>query len=312
MIVTYNSSGYLERCLASLRSEGTVITVVDNSVCAAERDRTAAIVAAHGSEYVATARNTGFGAGVNLGVAVAGPGEDDWIWLLNPDTEVTPGCVDALVEAAETLQAQLLSPLITMGADRTRVWFAGGDLDLRKGFCAHRQYGAHVSEVSPSPVQCSFLTGAALFVSASLWSALGGMREDLFLYWEDADLSHRAVQFGAVLTTVPRARVWHRVGGSGGDTGMNEWYHYYMQRNRQILASECLGSAWRALRRTAPMVVRSLLLAIFREESGRAGKAAASVRGTVDGVKAARRARGGEVGKRAGTAASSKRCARDG
>lgn len=286
IMVTYNSSPFLEACLLSLDGEDARVVLIDNSEDPEERARTARIAASHSARYLSAGGNIGFGAGVNRGVAAASPEATDWIWLLNPDTEVETGCLAKLIEAAGQQASSIVSPLITTGPERNQVWFAGGDQDLRRGRTVHRGYGRPVEGLSISTTECTFITGAAPLISASLWQALDGMREDLFLYWEDADFSERARAVGATLKVVPEARVWHRVGASGGEPsdGMSANYHYYLQRNRLILAAEMTDSWILPLFTTGREVVRSLAIAAIREKSSRMSKFRSSVQGVVDGL----------------------------
>ena len=69
------------------------------------------------------------------------------------------------------------------------------------------------SFIHPVP-HMSFVTGAAMMMHISTFELIGGFREDLFLYWEDVDLSLRAGRAGVRMELVPDARVWHAEGGS--------------------------------------------------------------------------------------------------
>lgn len=289
VIVAYNSSAFLDACLRTLEKEWTEIVVVDNSTDPRERAECMAIAASRRVKYELQERNIGFGAGVNRGVEIVSPVDGDWVWALNPDTEVSPGCVTALLRAAAANGAVLLSPVVTMGVDRDRVWFAGGDLNLRTGRTVHRSYGLLLSDLQLFDTTCTFLTGAALFVSSEFWRKLGGMREDLFLYWEDADFSRKAIEAGARLEVVPDALVWHQVGASGGLIGMSAGYHYFMQRNRCILAIELHRCVLTAFVATFPEILRSLAISVLREESDRGRKLGASIRGILDGLRTGRK-----------------------
>lgn len=288
VVVAYNSSGFLDRCLRSARPQVTDAVVVDNSEAANEQASTKAVAGAHDTRYVSAGTNTGFASAANLGAELACLHDGDWLWFLNPDTEADPTCVAELLSRGTGLRLALLSPLITTGERQDRVWFAGGDLDLRAGVVAHRGFGERPGDTEVSRA-CTFVTGAAAFVSVPLWRALHGFRPDLFLYWEDVDLSHRATALGAVLEVVPDARVWHHVGGSGGTAaGMSREFHFYMQRNRYVLMAEHLGSPLRPLVTGARAILRSLAIAVLREPTGRLVKFRASASGLRAGVRAAR------------------------
>lgn len=95
VIVTWNSAEHVDRCLTSLaaaRDGGEIeCIVVDND----SADGTVARVQAH--PWVRLHRNEvngGFAVGSNIGMRMA---TSDLVMLLNPDTAVEPGALDALV-----------------------------------------------------------------------------------------------------------------------------------------------------------------------------------------------------------------------
>jgi GT2 family glycosyltransferase len=178
-----------------------------------------------------------------------------------------------------------VSPLLITGSPAT-VWFAGGVVDERRGVTRHFREGEVPPEKPSKAFDTSFITGAAPMMRMGTWSALGGFREDLFLYWEDADLCRRAVASGLSLQVVPDARVWHAQGGSSADSprGNGPAFYYFNQRNRLLVCGPRAGAAKVAavtgLRETVRLLVKPLLL----ERSGRGQKVAASVRGIRDGL----------------------------
>lgn len=284
--VNYHSAGALRRCLATLLPTPVdAITVLDNGSGPAdvaalrELERTDGRV-----RVIAHDENVGFGAGVNRAVKLAAPAPEDHLWILNPDTTVHPDA-PALLSDELRRGADIVSPLIVTGQPET-TWFAGGRVDERRGETRHFGEGSPPPRDHVAPFDTPFITGAAPMLTARTWARLGGFREDLFLYWEDADLSRRARELGLTLTVVPQARVWHEQGTSsaGGRGGNGPPFYYYNQRNRVLVCSPAAG-AWRmvavtGLRETLRLVVKPLLL----ETSPRWPKVVASVRGLRDGL----------------------------
>lgn len=286
VVVNYRSVAHLRACLSSLRpTEVDTIVVLDNGSGADELDQLRELERVDTRlRVVAGKENVGFGAGVNRAVALGAYAPDDHLWILNPDTVVqldAPGLLShALHEGAD-----IVSPLILTGDPET-VWFAGGVVDERRGVTRHFGEGQR-PPLGPCDVfATSFVTGAAPMMTTRTWRALGGFREDLFLYWEDADLCRRAREAGRVLRVVPNARVWHAQGASSEDSpgGNGPAFYYFNQRNRVLVCGPAVG-AWRlvavtGLRETLRLLVRPLLL----ERSGRLTKASASVKGVRDGL----------------------------
>lgn len=116
------------------------------------------------------------------------------------------------------------------------------------------------------------------------WRELDGFREDLFLYWEDADLSLRAAGQGKRLGLVGNAVIWHAEGGSGEDSGHSVAFHYYMQRNRILVLRPVVGLRRLVAGSGSRTVLRGLVRAL-QEPSGRGRKFAYSLIGLYDGIR---------------------------
>ena len=295
LIVNYKSVQYLTDCLRSLSSvKSCSITIVDNASGGEEVEQIRRLVAERSNILlVPSPQNLGFGAGVNLAARSAQIHPTDHVWVLNPDTIVDADAAVLLESALVSGKAEIVSPLILSGPrDNQKIWFAGGGLDMRTGRSYHSLFGRPVLEAPESESYSDFLTGAAPMFRGDTWEQLGGFREDLFLYWEDADLSIRARSIGVRMMLVPQARIWHKEGGSGGHGyGLSASYYYYVQRNRLIVC----GGAQRL--RTAivagfPETIRLLLKPLLRERRQKWGKFRSSLAGVVAGIR-------GETGRAA-------------
>jgi GT2 family glycosyltransferase len=224
---------------------------------------------------------------VNVAVARLEPTDGDVIWILNPDTEVPSGTVAALRNALADGWDVVSPQIITGGAEHPVVWFGGGDVDLRRGRTQHRRLGDPFAPAeSLAPVACSFITGAAPMFTARAWRELGGLREDLFLYWEDADMSLRATGRGLRMAVVPGAVVWHARGGSSDDGHHSSVYYFYMQRNRMLVLRESGVSRGRLLLGPGGIETLRWSLRPLTEPRGRGGKLLASAKGLVAGLSA--------------------------
>lgn len=241
VVVTFNSAEDLEPCLSSLKRAGVEhVVVIDNASSPAQRERTAAICGTF--DFVAFEQlhtNLGFGAGVNFGVSRLRSflKPNGFVWIVNPDTEVQPDCVQGLLRAVNESGLDIVSAVVTTTSpDGKRViWYRGGDLDSTAVRTVHRELGQEARPASDDQ-ECSFITGAAMFMKLTTWDFVGGFSEDFFLYWEDADLSARASKLGLKTGLAGSSFVWHSVGGSGDRTGKSPAYYYYMQRNRIIFS----------------------------------------------------------------------------
>lgn len=285
VVVNYNSSGYVADCIRSMDGEPVGrIVVVDNASRPQDREDLVRLLGADDRvTVVPSATNVGFAAGVNLGVRHLDPGDEDVVVVLNPDTRVADGALEALAHVLERGDFDVVSPVIYTGDEQPTVWFAGGRVDLRRGQTVHLGYG-RAGLLERGNAEVSFVTGAAPAMTGRTWRELGGFREDLFLYWEDADLSLRAAAQGRRLGVVGDAAIWHAEGGSAEGPGRGVAYYYYMQRNRIIVLRPVVGLRRLLVGPGAWPVLRTTFRAL-QEPEGRWRKTSCSVIGLWDGIR---------------------------
>lgn len=259
IVVSFASSGLLERYAATiaLPAAGHLV-VVDCFSSAVERDRVRALAEAHGWEAVLLESNAGFGGGTNAGAARALELGARVLVALNPDASIDRASLEVLVEAAHADPMALVSPTIRTSAGRP--WFSGADLYLDDGSVRP----ASARDRFEGARRLEWATGACFAMSAHLWELLGGFDEEYFLYWEDIDLSHRALARGARLE-LAEASVVHDPGGTQADgrrgRAKSELYYYCNIRNRLLYAAKHLeADDVRRWSRSAPRVGLEVLL----------------------------------------------------
>ncbi|MGK5173594.1 glycosyltransferase [Geodermatophilus sp. CPCC 205761] len=294
VVVNFRSSHHLAECLRTLPGREVVrwVVVVNNSPWdEADAARLRELGAADPRlVLVDSPGNVGFGAGVNTGVAVAARKGASIVWILNPDVRVASGATEELVEALRRRRPAIVTPLITSDFNgQTLIAFAGGRIDLRTGRVEHERYRSGLDRVPSGERRTDFITGAAMMLEVSTFAQLGGFREDLFLYWEDVDLSLRAQRLGIDLVVVPAARVWHLQGGSA--ESRYDYVHYYTQRNRIVVAWTIgqRGPLRLVLGEGLPETLRLIARPVVRDRGHRVRKTWRSVRGIFAGVAAVRR-----------------------
>jgi hypothetical protein len=279
----------LERCRA-LEGWSARVTVVDNG----STDGSPRAIA---DEFpcvglVALPENRRFAGGNNEGLKRALAAGADAVMLLNNDTEADPALLERLLLALEQHpEAGAFAPLIYFGAPSQRIWYAGGHCRVALGHAAHRglrvvDHGQYRS-VEPT----GYLTGCCLLARREVWERVGLLDERYFIYAEDADWSLRARRAGVRLLFVPTARLWHKVGASGGG-GVSPWKIYHRLRaNLTLYARHAHGLA--RLTWLPAFLLQQAVLAVWLVARGRADAALALPRGLWD---AARRRPPGEFG----------------
>lgn len=212
-VLNFNGADDTLACLESISTLQVApgkIHVVDN---ASEDDSAGRIRQAFPLVKVSlNASNLGFGAGLNALMETLVGGGCEWIWLLNNDTRVEPGTLEALLAKARAHPdtGAIGACIVDMEApDEVQTW-GGGRIGWWRGHSRH--FTAPVSDR-----RLDYLTGASLLLRTQALRRIGLFDPRFFLYWEDVDLCLRLKQAGWKLTVAPEAVVRHRLSGSTGE-----------------------------------------------------------------------------------------------
>lgn len=209
IIVNWNGHKDTIACIDSIKKSIDInytIIVVDNASTDGSFEK---IKEAHPDiEVVQSGKNRGFGGGNNYGVDYAHALGLKSIWLLNNDTLVYSDTIGKLRAALAAGEGNLLGCSIYEMSDPSQVQSLGvGRVDFLLG---------RVSLVN-TPDQLGafdYVTGTSLMLLTDVYQRLGGFDETFFMYWEDTDLSFRAVRGGFRLNVVTDARILHKTSAS--------------------------------------------------------------------------------------------------
>ncbi len=237
VVVTYNRADLVGPCLESIPAGASTrrveTVVVDNS----DTDEVVELIEATFPwvELVRCGENAGFARACNIGVA---RGTGDHVLLLNPDTVVHPGAIDALADHFDRdpgvglLGGRTFKPDGTL--DPSSCWgaislwsllcFATG---LSWAFKANRFLDPESLGGWPRDTvrEVGVVTGCLMFTSRDVWDRLGGFDEDFFMYAEDADLTRRARGLGFRPSITPLATITHEVGATSPSTASRTVLH---------------------------------------------------------------------------------------
>ena len=207
MIPNWNGERFLSTCLGSLRRQSFVdfeTIVVDNG----STDGSVAFVHRNFPEVrvLPLHENMGFSVAVNAGIRAS---RAEYVALLNNDTEVDPGWLEALVEAAESHpEAGLFASKMVDFEDR-RVLDGAGDVLRRSGPPYRLGHGEpDRGQYDEAAFVFGACAGAALY-RRSMLDDIGLFDEDFFANCEDGDLSFRAQLAGYRCLYAPGSVVYH-------------------------------------------------------------------------------------------------------
>lgn len=197
--VAYNSMAVLPSMVASVPKNIPII-VVDNG--SSDTSDLQALAQERDIDLVLNTENKGFGVACNLGAERA---TTEYLLFLNPDAELQANALDELFKAARTYpDASAFNPRISSASGKPSF--------KRKSHLIPR------SEWMPrgwpkQDTEVSVLSGAAIFVSKVAFDAVDGFDPNIFLYYEDDDLSQRLRKIGPLMF-VRDAEVTHLSGHS--------------------------------------------------------------------------------------------------
>ncbi len=165
-----------------------------------------------GAERVGEGNNLGFCKVVNEGLAKAQRGDWPYLLLLNNDTRLAPGCLELLVDTLESSRELGGCGPVLLSSDGEKVWAAGSVIRYGPNLVRHLHGGEKAEDLAKDPFLVDFLAGACALYRVSALVRVGGLDEDYFMYFEDADLGLSFRRKGLPLVCIPSARARH--GGS--------------------------------------------------------------------------------------------------
>lgn len=215
IIPVWNGSKYLPACLDAVLAQsypGVEVIVVDN----ASVDGSADLVTSRYPQVrvVRNRENAGFAGGCNAGMQVA---RGQILVLLNQDTSVCPGWLEALVGGVLAPEVGVAGCKI-LYPDEKMIQHAGGWVEWPLGLAHH--YGRGEEDVGQwddsRPVE--YVTGAAMAIRREVAERLGGLDEGFWPgYYEDVDFCFAARECGYGVQYVPAATLAHHETTSTGD-----------------------------------------------------------------------------------------------
>ena len=260
LVVTYKCRDVARACLASIyETAGDLepeVVVLDN----ASGDGTVELVRSEfpQAQLVASETNLGFAAGVNRAAEAA---QGEYLLLLNPDTVVHEGAIQALLAFARSRPKGGLYGGRTLDPDGTvnpgSCWAAPSLWSL---FCfatllttAFRRNALFDPESiggwkRDTVREVDIVTGCLMLAPRSLWRELDGFDTRFFMYGEDADLSLRAHALGYRPAITPDAVVTHEIGVSSDADGAK---YLFLYRGKATL----LRKHWHGLRLRAGLAL---------------------------------------------------------
>ena len=229
LLVNWNTRELLSACLASLQLHLNTIEHEVIVVDCASSDESAEMVEREFPhvQLLASKENLGFACGNNLAFSRS---KGEWVWLLNPDTEVFEGAAQTLISFLEAHpEAGGVASALIDARDgsfqrscRTfptpaALWCEASGLarlfsrSKRFGFYKMGWFSHRTCRRVEQPMASSFLLRREAIHSS------GGLFDERFpIFFNDVDLCWRLIQNGWQIWYEPQAKVLHWGGASTG------------------------------------------------------------------------------------------------
>jgi GT2 family glycosyltransferase len=229
--LNYNNTAVTVEFLRSIREHCSYpaieVIVVDNG--SVEDPSPACIAEYPAVKMVLTGANLGFSAGNNAGIRVA---KGDYFFIVNNDTEFTPGLLEGLLEIFQKYpDAGMACPKFQYYFHKgTMEWagfrkinvFTGRNTAIGHGEKDEGQYNT----VRETP----YAHGGAMLVPRKVVENVGLMPEEFFLYYEELDWSEQIRRKGYKIYYQPASLIYHKESMTTGKASPLKTF--YQTRNR--------------------------------------------------------------------------------
>ncbi len=250
ILVNWNSFQLTADCIASLDAmpySDYSIIVVDNG----SEDRSGSLLKEKYDHIILieSPTNAGFTGGNNLGMQYAVDQGYIYALLLNNDTFAEPGFLEVLVNYMDIHpEAGIIQPLIYFNHDRSLVWNGSSYYNTWLGYAHTTNFNKPLLPENSIAKEVDWVTGCAFFTRTAILKETGLLAENLFIYFEDVDLSFRIKNAGYKLIYHPDSVIYHIAGMSnknsvkGKEGFVNPIVHYLNFRNRIWLLKKYTSS----------------------------------------------------------------------
>jgi hypothetical protein len=218
LILNWNGKHLLKPCLDSVSAidyPNYSVMVIDNG----STDNSVKMVKENFSEVelLELENNNGFAGGYNRCFTQLKNDYSGFVLLLNNDTEVDPTILSSFIQAKEIYgDNNLYGGKIFYQDTPNLIWYAGGNVKLKRAKISHRGIRQNDSAEFSKPLQTDYITGCCMFTSMEVINQLNGFDERFNMYGEDVDLCLRAKQKGIICYYWPDAKLWHHISASIG------------------------------------------------------------------------------------------------
>jgi GT2 family glycosyltransferase len=267
VIVTWNKRADVLNLLDSLqaiRCNCANIVVVDN----ASTDGSAEAIREHplSVQLLVNGENLGGTGGFNTGIRYALQHlEQQYLWLLDNDAEVTASTLERMLAVMEADRSVAVAGSCIMSPeDHGLIVEAGGFVDSNSAtWRPHRRYQRYdPASLAGAVEEVDYVPACSALFRAEAFGKVGILDERFFLHWDDIDFCARAREAGGRVVAVLGSQVFH-----GAEKGHSRMTLYYDFRNALLYFSKH-ATGLELLRSLLALLARNLVTSAYSYLTG--------------------------------------------
>ena len=215
IIVTFNSSKVIEKCLSNLNQNIHNVIVVDN----ASTDNTIQIITQKFPQIkiIKNNKNIGYGRGNNIALKQI---KTDFALILNPDAFIFEEDIEKII----TLMTK--NPQIALAAPLLLTHYPILEEDKNQQLQIVKK---NLIKKFDEYLSVKYLIGAILFLNMNIFRKIGFFDERIFLYYEDDEISWRSIKNGYKAVILPQAQGFH-IGSNSSGNKLRDIYRRFWHR----------------------------------------------------------------------------------
>jgi len=196
------------------------------------------------AQLIASAVNSGFSGGCNVGIRAALDQGASRVLLLNGDVDVPPDTLSVLeCVFHKEPRVGVAGPIVTMRSDPSSIESAGISYSPATGRMRHLGHNARQSDTPLAACRdVDAVSGCAMLVRREVFETVGLFAEEYFYGFEDLEFCLRAKAAGFRTVCAGDAVVKHEGGASIGRASPRRLY--FAARNHLLLATRVGPQAW--------------------------------------------------------------------
>jgi GT2 family glycosyltransferase len=213
IITTFNSEKVIENCLNKIDFDKYEVYLIDN----ASSDNTLAIVKNNFplTKIIANTKNLGYSRGNNCALKII---KSDFALILNPDAFIfDEDLKKTLLLIANNPQIAILAPLLLN-------FYPAQNDDIAKEIAV---VNSNLITNFPDFNSVKYVVGACMILRMEVFRKIGFFDERIFLYYEDDEISYRAIKNGYICAVKTDCHYFHIGSGSSGNSSRQIYRRFW-------------------------------------------------------------------------------------